>query len=285
LTSLDTGSGAAFIDQAKAEGIAVIEYDRFNTGSSGGAVYVSFDNVAVGGAMATVLTPFIDAIGDTPGVVMLNGGEEDNNAFLFRDGYNATVEEKVAAGDWALVADQHVPGWGADGNGVGIMDGILVASDNGVDAVFAANDNLAQQAITSLLSAGLDPTVIPISGQDASVTGFQNIVLGLQTMTVYKPIEAEAKIAAAAALNLRDGGDGSTGVSVPGFEFTVIGIDSATGKPAALGGDGIVPYVALVPIGVTVDDMIDTVIADGFRTVEEICVGDAAATDWCADNS
>jgi D-xylose transport system substrate-binding protein len=284
LTSLDTGSGAAIIEAAKAEGVAVIEYDRFNTGSSGGAVYVSFDNVAVGATMAEVLTPDIDAIGDAR-VVMLNGGETDNNAFLFRDGYFLTVEEKVAAGDWTLVDDQFVPGWGGGGEGVGIMDGILVASDNGVDAVFAANDNLAQQAITSLLSAGLDPTVIPISGQDASVAGFQNIVLGLQTMTVYKPIEAEAKIAAAAALNLRDGGDGSTGVSVPGFEFTIIGIDSATGKPAALGGDGIVPYVALVPIGVTVDNITDTVIADGFRTVEEICVGDAAETDWCADNS
>ncbi|MCL1595248.1 MAG: substrate-binding domain-containing protein [Actinomycetia bacterium] len=284
LTSLDTGSGAAIIDLAKAEGVAVIEYDRFNTGSSGGAVYVSFDNVAVGATMAEVLTPDIDAIGDAR-VVMLNGGEEDNNAFLFRDGYFLTVEEKVAAGDWTLVDDQFVPGWGGGGEGVGIMDGILVASDNGVDAVFAANDNLAQQAITSLLSAGLDPTTIPISGQDASVAGFQNIVLGLQTMTVYKPIEAEAKIAAAAALNLRDGGDGSTGVSVPGFEFTIIGIDSATGKPAALGGDGIVPYVALVPIGVTVDNITDTVIADGFRTVEEICVGDAAETAWCADNS
>jgi D-xylose transport system substrate-binding protein len=283
LTSLDPGSGAAIIELAKSEGVAVIEYDRFNTGSSGGAVYVSFDNVAVGATMAEVLTPDIDAIGDAR-VVMLNGGESDNNAFLFRDGYNLTVEEKVAAGDWTLVDDQFVPGWGGGGEGVGIMDGILVASDNGVDAVFAANDNLAQQAITSLLSAGLDPTVIPISGQDASVAGFQNIVLGLQTMTVYKPIEAEAKIAAAAALNLRDGGDGSTGVSVPGFEFTIIGIDSATGKPAALGGDGIVPYVALVPIGVTVDDIMDTVIADGFRTVEEICVGDAAATDWCTAN-
>ena len=283
LTSLDPGSGAAIIELAKSEGVAVIEYDRFNTGSSGGAVYVSFDNVAVGATMAEVLTPDIDAIGDAR-VVMLNGGESDNNAFLFRDGYNLTVEEKVAAGDWTLVDDQFVPGWGGGGEGVGIMDGILVASDNGVDAVFAANDNLAQQAITSLLSAGLDPTVIPISGQDASVAGFQNIVLGLQTMTVYKPIEAEAKIAAAAALNLRDGGDGSTGVSVPGFEFTIIGIDSVTGKPAALGGDGIVPYVALVPIGVTVDDIMDTVIADGFRTVEEICVGDAAATDWCTAN-
>ena len=284
LTSLDTGSGAAIIELAKAEGVAVIEYDRFNTGSSGGAVYVSFDNVAVGATMAEVLTPDIDAIGDAR-VVMLNGGEEDNNAFLFRDGYNLTVEEKVAAGDWTLVDDQFVPGWGGGGEGVGIMDGILVASDNGVDAVFAANDNLAQQAITSLLSAGLDPATIPISGQDASVAGFQNIVLGLQTMTVYKPIEAEAKIAAAVALNLRDGGDGSTGVSVPGFEFTIIGIDSASGKPAALGGDGIVPYIALVPIGVTVDNITETVIADGFRTVEEICVGDAAETDWCVANA
>jgi D-xylose transport system substrate-binding protein len=283
LASIDAGSGAAIIEQAKAEGIAVIEYDRFNPGSTGGAVYVSFDNVAVGETMAKVLTPDIDAIGDAR-VVMLNGGESDNNAFLFRDGYNLTVEEKVAAGEWSLVDDQFVTGWGGNGEGVGVMDGILVASDNGVDAVFAANDNLAQQAITSLQSAGLDPTVIPISGQDASVAGFQNIVLGLQTMTVYKPIEAEAKIAAAVALNLRDGGDGSTGVTVPGFEFVVIGIDSATGKPEPLGGEGVVPYIALVPTGVTVANITDTVIADGFRTVEEICVGDAAATEWCTTN-
>jgi D-xylose transport system substrate-binding protein len=284
LASLDTGSGAAIIEAASAEGIPVLEYDRFNTGSSGGAVYVSFDNVAVGATMAEVLAPAIDALGGTPRVVMLNGGEEDNNAFLFRDGYNMTVEERVASGAWALVDDQFVPGWGGGGEGVGIMDGILVASDNGVDAVFAANDNLAQQAITSLLAAGLDPTTIPISGQDATAAGMQNIVLGLQTMTVYKPIEAEAKVAAAVALSLRGGGDGYTGVSVPGFEFSVIGIGSADGKPAALGGDGVVPYIALVPIGVVVDNIADTVIADGFRTVAEICEGDAAATDWCAAN-
>jgi D-xylose transport system substrate-binding protein len=284
MTSLDPGSGGAIIDAAKAEGIPVLEYDRFNTGSSGGAVYVSFDNVAVGATMAEVLTPVIDGLGDTPNVVMLNGGEEDNNAFLFRDGYNATVEEKVAAGEWNLVDDQFTPGWGADGNGVTIMEQILVASDNAVDAVFAANDNLAQQAITALESAGLDATAIPVSGQDATAAGMQNIVLGLQTMTVYKPIEAEAKVAAAVALNLREGGDGSTGVSVPGFEFTVIGINSADGKPAELGGEGVVPYIALVPIGVTVDNIADTVIADGFRTVEEICSGDAAASEWCQAN-
>jgi D-xylose transport system substrate-binding protein len=57
LTSLDTGSGGAIIDQAKEAGVQVIEYDRFNTGSSGGSAYVSFDNVAVGATMADVLTP------------------------------------------------------------------------------------------------------------------------------------------------------------------------------------------------------------------------------------
>jgi D-xylose transport system substrate-binding protein len=39
-----------------------------------------------------------------------------------------------------------------------------------------------------------------------------------------------------------------------------------------------------VPIGVTVDNIADTVIADGFRTVEEICSGDAAASEWCQAN-
>ena len=154
------------------------------------------------------------------------------------------------------------------------MEQILVAASNAVDAVFAANDNLAQQAITALESAGLDATTIPVSGQDATAAGMQNIVLGLQTMTVYKPIEAEAKVAAAVALNLREEATAAPRVTVPGFEFTVIGINSADGKPAALGGEGVVPYIALVPIGVTVDNIADTVIADGFRTYEEICEGD-----------
>ena len=90
LTSNDSGSGATIIDLANEAGVAVVEYDRFNTeGSAGGAAYVSFDNVQVGATMASVLEPAIDALGVSPAkVVMQNGGEEDNNAFLFRDGYN-----------------------------------------------------------------------------------------------------------------------------------------------------------------------------------------------------
>jgi D-xylose transport system substrate-binding protein len=282
LTSLDPGSGAAMIEQAEEAGAQVVEYDRFNTGGPGGAAYVSFDNVRVGATMAEVMEPEIDALGvDTPRVVMLNGGEEDNNSFLFRSGYAETVEARVDAGDWELVADQHVPGWD-NAEAQTIMEQILVAADNDVDAVFAANDGLANSAINALESAGIGP--VPVSGQDATQAGMQNILLGTQTMSVYKPIRDEAGVAAAVALALRAGED-VAGIETE-FDFTIIGIDAATGEPAdSPEGEGIVPYVALVPIGVTADNMAETVIADGFRTVEEICTGDVAESNFCQENT
>ena len=282
LTSLDTGSGGAIIDQAKEAGIDVVEYDRFNTGGSGGAAYVSFDNVQVGATMAEFLEPAIDALKvPTPRVVMLNGGEEDNNSFLFRAGYAETVEARVAAGDWELVADQHVPAWD-NAEAQTIMEQILVANDNDVDAVFAANDGLANSAINALEQAGVGP--VPVSGQDATVAGMQNILLGKQTMSVYKPIEAEASVAASIALALRAGED--IMAIDPGFEFSVFGIEAATGQPTdSAEGEGIVAYFGLVPIGVTADNIAETVIADGFLTVADICTGDVADTDFCQENA
>ncbi len=292
LVGIDSGSGATLIDQAKEAGVPVVEYDRFNTGGSGGDAYVSFDNVAVGAKMAEVLEPEIDALDvDKPAIVMLNGGEEDNNSFQFRAGYAETVEAKVDAGEWTLAADQHVPGWGADGEGQGIMEQILTDKNNKVDAVFAANDNLAQQAINALDAAGVGQ--IPVSGQDASAAGMQNILLGNQTMSVYKPFPDEAAVAADVALALCSGEDFqevATGyessLESGGASVTVIGIDAATGEATdSPEGEGVVPYVALVPIGVTAENMAETVVADGFRTIEEICTGDTADTEFCQENS
>ena len=283
MTSNDSGSGATIIDLAKDAGVAVVEYDRFNTeGSAGGDVYVSFDNVKVGATMAEVATPVIDALeADPKRVVMLNGGETDNNAFLFRDGYNATVEEKVAAGEWELVDDQFVPEWDNQA-AQDLMDGILVAAENDVDAVFAANDGLGGAVIASLENAGLDPLEVPVTGQDATEAGIQNVLLGKQTMSVYKPIKEEAAAAVAAALALRAG---EAVTELTGGDWVFIGID-AEGQPTdSPEGDGVVPYMALTPIGVTADNVADTVIADGFRTVEELCTEDVAETDFCQENA
>jgi D-xylose transport system substrate-binding protein len=282
LVSIDTGSGATIIDLAKDAGVQVVEYDRFNTGGSGGAAYVSFDNVRVGATMAEEMEPAIDALGvDRPRIVMLNGGEEDNNSFLFRQGYAETVEERVDAGDWELVADQHVPGWDNQ-QAQTIMEQILTDANNDVDAVFAANDGLANSAINALEAAGVEGA--PVSGQDATVAGIQNILLGKQTMTVYKPIESEAEVAANVALALRNGED-INNVEAEA-EFNLIGITAEDGQPTEEPeGEGVVPYFALTPIGVTADNIQDTVIADGFRTVEEVCTGDTAQTDFCQEQS
>jgi D-xylose transport system substrate-binding protein len=291
LTSLDTGSGATIIDQAKEADVQVVEYDRFNTGGSGGAAYVSFDNVKVGEAMAEAVEPAIDALNLSPArVVELNGGEEDNNSFLFKQGYDATVKERVDAGDWKLVADQFVPGWD-NADAQTLMEQILVDNNNGVDAVFAANDGLANSVINALEGAGIGP--VPLSGQDATQAGIQNVLLGKQTVSVYKPIQDEAGVAAAIALALRSGDDITEAAEsykseLPsgGSDVSVIGIEAESGEPSdQTEGDGIVPYVALVPIGVTVDNVADTVIADGFRTVEEVCTGDVASTEFCQQNS
>jgi D-xylose transport system substrate-binding protein len=112
----------------------------------------------------------------------------------------------------------------------------------------------------------------------------QNVLLGRQTMSTYKPIQSEAGLASAIALALRAGEDILT--TEFDFEYALFGIEAATGQPTeSAEGDGVVPYFGLVPIPVTEDNMADTVIADGFRTVEEICTGDVASTTWCTENA
>ncbi len=127
----------------------VVEYDRFNTGGSGGAAYVSFDNVAVGATMAEVLEPAIDALGldiaASRDAQRRRGGQQ---LVPVQGGLRGDGEARVDAGDWELVADQFVPGWD-NAEAQTFMEQILVDANNEVDAVFAANDGLANSVINA----------------------------------------------------------------------------------------------------------------------------------------
>jgi D-xylose transport system substrate-binding protein len=147
-----------------------------------------------------------------------------------------------------------VPDWD-NAQALTIMEQILVDADNKVDAVFAANDGLANSAIGAMKNAKVGP--VPVSGQDATAVGIQNILAGDQAMTVYKPIKAEAEAAAEAAIRLLKGQS----------------IDDLTGGTTLNNGTNDIPFIALTPIGVTKDNIADTVIKDGFRKWEEICTG------------
>ncbi|GAP62692.1 MAG: sugar ABC transporter substrate-binding protein [Ardenticatenia bacterium] len=255
LVNLDSGSGAAIIAQAREAGVKVIDYDRLTIEGPGADLYVSFDNVAVGELMGRTLEPIINALPDNPKrVVQLNGSPTDNNATLFREGYYSVAKPYYDSGAWELVADQAVPDWDNQ-QALVIFEQILTDAGGDVDAVFAANDGLANSVISALKSQGLGP--VPLSGQDATVGGIQNILSGWQTMTVYKPIRLEAEAAADAAIRLLRGED-----------------VSAIANATINNGQNDIPFVKLTPVAVTKDNIAETVIADGFRTWDEICVGE-----------
>jgi D-xylose transport system substrate-binding protein len=263
LVNLSSESGATIIETAREADVQVIDYDRLTAAGGGADVYVSFDNVRVGQTMADTVGPVIDELDvEKPRIVMMNGGPTDNNSKLFKQGYNETgdfaVSKKVEAGEWELVADQDVPDWDNQ-QALTLFEQILVANDNDVDAVFAANDGIAGAVISALQSANAGP--IPVSGQDATAGGIQNILAGRQTMTVYKPIKAEAEAAADVAIALLNGEDVE---SVEG-DWEVQSINN---------GEADLPYIALEPIAVTKDNIAETVIEDEFRTWDEICTGE-----------
>jgi D-xylose transport system substrate-binding protein len=266
LVNLDSGSGAAIIALAREADVAVVDYDRLTVEGPGADVYVSFDNVQVGQTMGEVLEPLINEQED-PQVALLNGGPTDNNSTLFREGYVSIAQPHFDDGSWTLVDDQWVPEWDNQ-QALVVFEQMLTAAENNISAVFAANDGLANAVISAYKNAGISPAEegIPVSGQDATVGGIQNILAGDQAMTVYKPIKAEAEAAAAAAVALLQGES----------------LDSMTGGLNLNNGTNDIPFIALTPIGVTRDNIAETVIADGFRTWEEICVGDFA--QYCPED-
>jgi len=257
MVNLDSGSGAAIIDLARSNGVAIIDYDRLTIEGEGADFYVSFNNEAVGRLQGAGLVNAVAQQGImNPNVAVLNGSPTDNNATLFKSGYDSFINPFFDAGAWTEVDDQSVPQWDNQ-EALVIFEQIQTAAGgcDGVDAAIAANDGLAGAVIAARENAGCD--YIPVTGQDATVAGLQNILAGKQSMTVYKAIKAEAEAAAELAIALVNGED-----------------TSALVNGETDNGTNAIPSVLLTPVQVTADNIASTVIADGFRTVEEICTDD-----------
>ena len=213
--SLDAGSAKAIDAAAKAKGAKVVDYDRLNVGGSA-AVYVSFDNVAVGKLMGQGVVADLKArgkLGSKPVIAYLNGGPTDNNATLFKQGYAGVIDPLFKSGQAIKGPDQAVPGWDNQ-KARTIFEGMLAKTSNKIDAVAAANDGLANAVVTALKAKKLKS--IPVSGQDATAQGIQNVLAGWQSGSVYKAVRAEANAAAKAAIALAKGGKPVTTAKVSG---------------------------------------------------------------------
>jgi D-xylose transport system substrate-binding protein len=137
-----------------------------------------------------------------PVVAELNGGQTDNNSFLFKGGYDSILKPLYKNGTFVKGPDQFTPGWDNQKAGT-IFEQMLVKTKNKIDAVAAANDGLANAVVVALKAHKLKP--IPLSGQDATEQGVQNIISGWQTMTVWKDTRKLATASAKAAIALAAG--------------------------------------------------------------------------------
>ena len=261
IVNLDSGTGKAVLDKAKNAGIATIDYDRL-TLNGGANYYVSFDNVAVGKLQGEGLVKCLtDMKATKPVVAELNGSPTDNNATLFKEGYDSVLKPKYDSGDYVKGPDQSVPEW--DNAQAGTIFEQMLTEKKDIKGVLAANDGLGNAVISVLKKNKLNGKV-PVTGQDATVQGLQNVLVGDQCMTVYKAIKQEAVAAADLAISLAKGEKKEVSQSITDPE-----------SKAA------VPSVLLTPKSIFKDNVKD-VVADGFVTTEQLCTPDFAKL--CADN-
>src|SRR3954470_10741396 len=203
-TSLDNGSAASIEKLFTSKGGKAIDYDRLVLGGSA-SVYISFDGTAVGRAQANGVISAMKAKGTykaSSTIAQLWGGQTDQNAFWFKSGNDAVFNPLFKSKKLKNGPHQFVPDWDAN-NAATIFSQMLVRTNNNIQGVIAANDNIAGAVIADLKAKHLKP--IPLSGQDASVQGVQYIIAGWQTGTVYKYVPDEANAAAAAAVALIKG--------------------------------------------------------------------------------
>jgi len=260
LTALDSPSAASVETKAKNAGIKTIDYDRLVLGGSSD-YYVSFDNVKVGELQGQGLEKCLGTTKKGARIIMLDGSPDDNNATLFKQGALNILQPKFASGDYVKVGDQAVPGWD-NAKGGQIFQQMLTRAGGKVDGVLAANDGLSLAAQTVLQNAGLKG--VPATGQDASPAGLQAILRGDQCMTVYKPVQDEAKGASDLAIALIKGEKAQT-----------------TGVTKDPTGKRDVPSVLLTPVAIYKNN-VNQVITGGLVKKSEVCVGAVAAL--CAKN-
>jgi D-xylose transport system substrate-binding protein len=257
---IDSGVGAHIESYAKSHGVAVIDYDRLTLGGTR-SYYVSFNNVLVGTKIGQGFVSCVAAWHvKKPQVIVMKGAPTDNNATLFAQGYDAVLAPLFSSGQYKDVA-----------NPAGTWDPPTALSEfqqsftahKNINSALLPNDENAAPIIHYLQNQGVKAKTFPTTGQDATLTGLQNILAGYQCGTVYKPIYLEAQAAAALALYVR------AKVTPPAGLLNGHTTDPQTKTSVA--------SVLLTPVWVTPANMNSTVIADKFVPASQLCSGKYAS--------
>jgi D-xylose transport system substrate-binding protein len=257
---LDSGVGAHIEKYAKDHGVAVIDYDRLTLGGTR-QYYVSFNNVVVGQKIGQGFVSCVSAWHvKKPQVIVMKGAPTDNNATLFAQGYDGVLKPYFSGKGWKQVSTP--AGTWDPPTALSEFQQQYTAHAN-INSAVIPNDENAAPIIHYLQNKGIKAHSFPTTGQDATLTGLQNILAGYQCGTVYKPIYLEAQAAAALAMYVR------AGVKPPHSLLN--------GSTTDVTAHTQVPSVLLTPTWVTPTNMNSTVIADKFVPASQLCSGKYAS--------
>lgn len=253
VTSLDPASSNKIEAAAKAANIITIDYDRLSPGGSA-SLYVSFDNVKVGQLQGQALVQCSQVKGaKSVDYVDVNGAPTDNNATLFKQGYDSVLSKTAG---WKKLDDQAIPLW--NNQQAGVTFASMLQAHPTIKAVMVANDGMANSVIADLKKQKLNGKVA-VSGQDATVPGLQAILKGDQCFSIYKPSTGEADPAIAAAADFIAGNAPTTTTTIK---------DPTSGRE--------VPAILATPVAITKAN-IDLPISSGYAPKAQVCAGAYAA--------
>jgi D-xylose transport system substrate-binding protein len=259
--AIDSGSGAAIEANAASHGVQVIDYDRLTQGGTKGRTYVSFNNVKVGQLIGQGMVSCItDWKVSNPNILIMDGDPTDNNAKLFAQGYNGVLQPYFTKGTYVKVGE---PAGTWTPSVAQTTFAQQYTAHPKMNAVVTPNDDNANAVIAYLQSRHIPAKTFPTTGQDASLSGLQNILKGYQCGTAYKPIYLEAQAAASVALYLR------AGDKVPSTL-----VNGTTQDPST---NTAVSSSLLTPVWVTTKNMAATVVKDAAVTTSQLCISSLKA--------
>jgi D-xylose transport system substrate-binding protein len=239
----DSVGAASIVEAAHKRCVPVISYDRLIKESEPD-LYVSHQVVKIGEMQAKYL---LDRV-PKGNYVIIGGSPTDNNAILLHQGQMNILKPAVDRGDIKIVSDQYSNDW-LPSEALNHTQNAMTQNNNNIQAVVASNDGTAGGVIQALGTRAGNP--ILVSGQDAELTACRRIVEGTQAMTVYKPIKPLAYSAVDAAIKFANG-------------------EKVDAPDKINNGKIDVPAILQVPIAVDKNNMMDTVIKDGYHKLEEV---------------
>jgi D-xylose transport system substrate-binding protein len=234
---------ASIVEAAKKQCVPVISYDRLIRNSDVD-LYVSHQVIKIGEMQAKYL---LDRV-PKGNYIIIGGSPTDNNAKLLHDGQMNVLKPAVDRGDIKIVLDQPSKEWLAS-EAQKNTENALTQNNNNIQAVVAANDGTAGGVIQALGAMAGNPVLV--SGQDAELPACQRIAEGKQAMTVYKPIKPLAFSAVEAAIKLANG-------------------EKIEAADKINNGKIDVPSILQEPIAVGKENMMDTIVKDGYHKQEEV---------------